>query len=237
MKNIKWSKLIICWLMMFALFVSFSLPSNDAYAASSTKAKVITKTYKSKQFLKYPQVSRLKSTSAQKKINSVLVKHIQGSYKSYNQLKKDMEELQGDPLCKEYPYACQYDYTTSYKVKYNKNGKVSILIFDWMYAGGAHGSGSVTSYNFNLKTGKHYTLSDTLTSKAKYTKVTKYVKSYMSKHPDIFFESYLLDDFKVDKNTQFYYTDKGIALIFQEYEVAPYAVGNPVIHVPSTVYK
>ena len=208
------------------------------YTAPSTKAKITKKTYKSKSFLPYPQVSGLKSTTAQKKINTVLSKHIQGSYKGYLELNKDMQECKKDSMYQEYPYICDYTYQTSYHVKYNSNEKLSILVFDYMYTGGAHGLGQVTAYNFNLNTGNEYTISQILTTYAKYTQVTKYAKNYMIKHPDIFFaDDITLDDFRVNKNSQFYFTNNGIYLIFQEYEVAPYSSGNPIIKIPSSVYK
>jgi hypothetical protein len=237
MKTSKWIKVMLSFMMIFALF-AFAFPVNDGHAASSPKAKVVTKTYKEKKFLKYPQVSGLKSKTAQKKINTVLSKHIQGSYKDYLQLKKDMEAYKKDPICKEFPSACAYDYSTSYKVKYNRNGQLSIMMHDWMYAGGAHGLGFVTTYNFNLKTGNLYKLSDILTTKSKFTKVTTYAKKYIKNHPDIFFtDDFILRDFKVTNKNQFYFTNNGFYLIFQEYEVAPYAVGNPTIKVPRSVYK
>jgi hypothetical protein len=107
-----------------------------------------------------------------------------------------------------------------------------------MYSGGAHGLGFVTTYKFNLQTGKQYKLSEILTSESKFTKVTKYAKKYMINHPDIFFaDDVTLNDFKVANTHPFYFTKNGFYLIFQEYEVAPYAAGNPIIKVPSSVYK
>lgn len=230
-------KIIMSVLLIGTLFVFGSSP-DQANAASSTKAKVTTKTYKEKKFLKYPQASGLKSTSSQKKINTVLSKHIQGSYKEYLNLIKEMKECKKEPDYDKSSYICEYSYETSYEVEYNNNGKLSILLFDYMYTGGAHGLTIVTTYNFNLKTGKPYTMNNILTSNAKYTKVTKYAKNYMLKHPDIFFtDDFMLDDFKVNKNSQFYFTSNGIYLIFQQYEVAPYSSGHPTIKIPNFVYK
>ena len=202
------------------------------------RPNVTTKTYKDQNFLKYPQVFGLNSTVAQKKINDILTKHIQGSYKGYLTLKKSMEEYKKEADCKKMPFTCQYSYHTSYKVKYNQNGKVSILLYDYTYSGGAHGLTYITAYNFTLQTGKPYNLRNILTSKTKFLKVTKYAKGYMIKHPAIFFmDDYTLKNFKVNNSTQFYFTDQGIYLIFQEYEVAPYAAGNPIIQVPRAIYK
>ncbi len=237
MKTSKWLKVMIGFMLICSLFV-FALPSVDVNAASSTKAKVITKTYKAEKMMKYPQVSGLKSKTAQKKINDTFSKHVKGSYKEYLQLKEQMEEYKKEANCKEFPTTCNYDYSTSYKVKYNSNGKLSIIMHDYMYSGGAHGLGLATTYNFNLTTGNQYKLSDILTTKTKFEKVTKYAKKYMVNHPDLFFaDDFTLHDFKVTKTNPFYFTKNGFYLIFQEYEVAPYAAGNPIIKVPSTVYN
>lgn len=235
MRTSKWLKVMISCMLICSLFV-FAIPSVDVNATSSTKATVISKTYK--KMMKYPQVSGLKSKAAQKKINTILSTHIQGSYKSYLQLKKNMEEYKKEANCKEFPYSCTYSYSTSYKVKYNTNGKLSIIMYDDMYSGGAHGLRYVASYNFNSKTGKLYKLSDILTTKTKFNKVTAYAKKYMVNHSDLFFTDDLtLDNFKVTKDNSFYFTKDGFYLIFQEYEVAPYAAGNPIIKVPNKIYQ
>ena len=237
MKTSKWLKVMMSFMLICSLFV-FALPSVDVNATSSTKAKVITKTYKAKQNFKYPQVSGLNSSTAQKKINGILYKHVQGSYKNYLQLKKDMDAYKKEANCKRFPYSCSYYYGTSYKVKYNSKEKLSLIMYDDMYSGGAHGLRSVTTYTFNPKMGILYKLSDILTTKTKFEKVTKYAKKYMVNHPTIFFtDAFTLKGFKVTNSNQFYFTNKGFYLIFQEYEVAPYAIGNPIIKVPSTVYQ
>ncbi|WP_197076531.1 RsiV family protein [Domibacillus indicus] len=38
----------------------------------------------------------------------------------------------------------------------------------------------------------------------------------------------------IDSKTPFVYADGGI---FQEYEIGPYAIGHPIIHIPFSVYK
>lgn len=235
MKTSKWLKVMISIMLIGSLCI-FAFPDANADAASSTKASVLTKTYKVK-FLKYPQVSGLNRES-QKKINAILYKHIQNSYKSYLQLKKNMEDYKKTANCKELPSSCTYDYSTSYKVKYNKWDQLSLIMYDYQYSGGAHGTTFVTTYNFNLKTGKLYKLSDILTSKTKFNKVTNYAKKYILNHPDIFFtDNFILKDFKITNSNSFYITSNGFYLIFQEYEVAAYAVGHPIIKIPNSIYQ
>lgn len=229
-------KIVLSLLLLGAVVFSFESSTSQVEAASA-KAKVITKIYKGKKFLKYPQVSGGVSKSAQAKINKVLYSHIKRSYKGYTDLKKSMEEFQSDPICKQYPSSCSYEYNVSYKVQYNMSGKLSIRISDYQFSGGAHGNSAVTVYNFNLKSGKQYKLTDVVKTKAKLQKVYNYTYNYMAKRPNLFFVEELKDNLKINSKTQFYFTSGGIILVFQEYEVGPYSSGTPTVKIPSQVYK
>ncbi|OLG05226.1 hypothetical protein B4125_3298 [Bacillus paralicheniformis] len=80
-------------------------------------------------------------------------------------------------------------------------------------------------------------LSDILNTKSKMDKTKTYIYDYIQKHSDIFFPDVKKKDIVLGKNTAFYYTKDGIAIVFQQYDVAPYAAGNPVVAVPKTVYQ
>ena len=67
MKTSKWLKMMMSFVLICSLFI-FAIPSHDGNAASSTKAKVVTKTYN--KVLKYPQVSGLKSNISSKESKS-----------------------------------------------------------------------------------------------------------------------------------------------------------------------
>ncbi|MFJ7638791.1 PdaC/SigV domain-containing protein [Peribacillus sp. NPDC097206] len=195
--------------------------------------KITKKKYKSISDLSYPQVSGLKSKTAQEKINRTFTKHAKEAYTSYLKVKQADKDDKNEEWCN--GKTCNYMYATQYKVKYNQDGKLSILLYNYVYEGGAHGIGAVTSYNFKISSGKQMKIADILTSKQKYKKVQKYAYKYMSKHEDFFVDKQ--SDVPVNKHSQFYYTKDGIYLIFQEYEVAPYSSGNPSVKIPGSVYK
>lgn len=209
-------------------------PTGDK--ASTTNIKVSESHYNDKDFLSYPQVSGVKSKSAEKNINEALTKAAEKSYQGYLSLMKEQEEIQDEDYCKEMPDSCQYAYSLSFEVKYNSNGKLCILYYDYQYTGGAHGNGIATLYNFDTKTGKQYRLDDILTNPALYSAVEEYAFNYLSTHEPFSMFVKNRNDFTVDQNTQFSYADDGIHLIFQEYEVASYAEGHPEILIPSSVY-
>ncbi|PKG23383.1 DUF3298 and DUF4163 domain-containing protein [Niallia nealsonii] len=228
--------MFICSIIFAFLFCL--LPNHYTSAAPINSAAVTAKKYQHNSHLIYPYVSGLTNKTAEKKINAVLTKHIKKSAANYEALMQEMKNMQNKTICKDSPSACIYEYTTNYEVKYNKHNKLSLLLYDYQFTGGAHGSTTVTSYNFNLKTGQRYTLDNLFPTKKVYKKVTAYAKNYMLKKPDIFYpDSKEFSSFQITNQTQFYFADGGIYLIFQQYEVGPYVSGHPTIFIPTSLYK
>lgn len=228
MKKAKLFKISIVVALIFSL-LSCMIFEGEIKAATS-KVKVTQHHYKSKKFLKYPQISGLKKT-INKKVNAVLSNHIKSSYKNFLHL-KDIEKKNRNSKIDP-----PYRYETSYKVKYSTSNTLSILFYDYQYTGGAHGMGYATTYNFNITTGKQVKIKDVLKTKTNFKKVQKYAYDYLRTHEPYADFVQKLSDVNVDANSQFYYTKNGIYLVFQEYEVAPYSYGNPAIKIPSSVYK
>jgi len=207
-------------------------------SAIKTPNVVMTKQYKNIENLKYPTLISAPNNKAQNQVNKILLQHIKHSYKRYFKLMKEMEKMKTDPICKESPSVCKFEYITNYKVKFNSNNKLSIIFNDYQFTGGAHGNTVISSYNFDLKSGNQLTLDDFLPSEREYEKVTNYALAYMKKHPEIFYsDSTEFADFKVTNETNFFLSDKGIVLIFQQYEVGPYVSGNPSIFIPTSVFQ
>lgn len=200
--------------------------------------KVTSNKYNKLSVLKYPQIAGLKNKSSEKAVNSALLSHAKRSYQAYVELMNDEAQAKReDEWCWEYPAMCNYDYNLSYKTKYNKGKKLSILYTDYVYSGGAHGLEGVTTYNFNLTNGKRVKLNDILNTKTKRAKVQQYVYNYINKRPQQFFSDVKRSDIKINNGTQFYYAEDGIYIVFQVYEVTAYAYGNPAVKVPASVYK
>nr|WP_198044734.1 DUF3298 and DUF4163 domain-containing protein [Lysinibacillus timonensis] len=225
---------IILKCVLIITVLNLSAFPNGVIAAELDKATIVTEIYK-EDFLKYPQIVGLKNLEAQKKINEILLNHVKTSFEGYQKLKKEMEEYKRGVDCVKQAPTCNYSYNTYYEVKYNQTGKLSILIYDATYSGGAHGLEGVTTYNFNIQNGKRYTLDDLVSNQNDYVTLTDYVKHYMKEHRDVFFDQEILKKFTLSKMTHFYFTQEGIDLIFQQYEVAPYAVGHPTISIPNSL--
>ncbi|MED3751655.1 DUF4163 domain-containing protein, partial [Geobacillus stearothermophilus] len=119
--------------------VKYQTPSKEKLQALGVK--IIKRTYK--DTFDYPQVTGLISKSAQDKINETLAKHVRASYNAYMELERTEQEHR-EQYSGDFPESMlDYEYKMSYEVKYNENNLLSILIYDYMYTGGAHGMSTV----------------------------------------------------------------------------------------------
>jgi hypothetical protein len=221
--------------------IKYQTPSKEKLQALG--AKITNNKYHG--ILDYPQVTNLNSKSAQEKINEAFKKHIRASYNGYLKLKADEKQQRQDyqkqygyPVPADQDYMYSYEYKVSYEVKYNENNQLSILIYDYMYTGGAHGTSYVTSYNFNALTGQQLRLGDVAKSPAALSKIKNYAITDLKNRANregIFVD--VLKDMEINNNRPFYFTSNGIAIKFFEYEVAPYADGMPEVKIPYKVFK
>ncbi|MGG1246065.1 DUF3298 and DUF4163 domain-containing protein [Bacillus spizizenii] len=218
--------------MLKAAGIAVVLFSLMAYAAPSLKAvqaktpTVSSHTYKKIKELKYPQVHHIGNAAFEKKINQELKAYIEQSYQEYLKNKKAGEQ-QG----------FKAEYQTSFSVKYNAAGKLSIQTLNDIYSGGAHGSTTVRTFNYDLKAKKRVTLNHILNTKAKVSKTKDYLYSYIKKHDTLFFPDVKKEDITLNQNTTFYFTENGIAIVFGQYELGPYAAGIRDVQVPSSIYQ
>ena len=215
-------------LLIFSLIVSLFAPVGSADAKQVKKAKVSTHYYKKKKTFKYAQVKNL-SKAHMKTINRDLKDDIAFSYSTYLFLK---DEAKKEGIGK-------ITYERSFKTKFNNGKKLSILNYDYMNDGSMHGDTMVTSMNYLLKKKKTKQLyfTDVVKTKKKRTKVRDYIYNYTKKHKSKFYANLKKSDIQIGYDTQYYFTKKGIAVVFQPYEISPYYVGIPMIQVPAKVYK
>ncbi|MDA7025207.1 DUF3298 and DUF4163 domain-containing protein [Bacillus sp. CLL-7-23] len=209
------------WFMMFAGMAPLS-----AQAANNNKPIVTSHIYQNLQKLKYPQVKNIGNKTLQTKMNQDFNKYIEQSYQDYLKNKQDGEK-----------HGYKTDYQTSFHVKYATGQRLSILTENYVFSGGAHGLTAIRSFNYDLELQKRIYLTDLLNTASKIEKTKDYIFNYIQKHHEIFFPDVKKKDIVLNKETAFYYTKTGIAIVFQQYDVAPYAVGNPVVHVPKSVYR
>ncbi|QGH35595.1 DUF4163 domain-containing protein [Gracilibacillus salitolerans] len=208
------------------LFLLFFAMITSPVLANSQTVLVTDEIYKDMEALKYPQVSETEKPGMEDKINKTFQKYIKESFK---ELKENEEQS------KKYDFHAEYQ--TDYEVKYNQASKLSILTSNYIFSGGAHGNTTVESFNYDMDKGKRVYLTNILTEEEQIEAVRDYVWEYATERPDIFYPDLKKEDIKLTKDTAFYFTDDGITLVFQQYEIAPYVAGNQEIHVPTEVYE
>lgn len=122
-----------------------------------------------------------------------------------------------------------YSDEATFKVKYNKNGYISILHTGYYYAMGAHGSPYYESHTFDLNTGKELKLKDIMrgTDKQIKERIIKVFAKDIKKNKDKYFEE-AMDTLKKTvsaKYKDFYLTNTSIVFYDNSGNLAPYAAG------------
>ncbi|MDR1906481.1 MAG: DUF3298 and DUF4163 domain-containing protein [Clostridiales bacterium] len=126
--------------------------------------------------------------------------------------------------------------TTKYSVTYDKNGIFSYYRDNYVYTGGAHGITTRTSRTFDPVRGKVLRLRDFLRSEEEVElakkDILKQAEERMKENPSIFFNDYkelLKKNFNPEN---FYVSDKGLIIYYQQYDIAPYSTGIVEFSVP-----
>jgi hypothetical protein len=120
-----------------------------------------------------------------------------------------------------------------YQVTHNAFGLLSSYRDRYDYTGGAHGITIRKSTTFNLKTGAVIPLDAFFPSNFNYSQflIDEMIK-IAKKDPSIYFENYQELIIKYFNPKSYYLTEKGIAIYYQQYEIAPYSTGIVVFEIP-----
>jgi hypothetical protein len=131
----------------------------------------------------------------------------------------------------------QFEAYTDFYVTYNQNCAVSLYFDQYEYAGGAHGLTVRYSDTWNLQKSKRIDLSELFPQKNNYREyiidtINQQIRNEISGGNNPYFDNYsqlINETFKVNN---FYLADNGVAIYFQQYDIAPYATGLPVFIIP-----
>lgn len=178
----------------------------------------------------YPKITMLTSKIIEAKINKAFYNLALQTRNTVDQLKQWEAQDKADGR---FDSAIDYYDTRDYSVTYNQNNIISIKFNCDYFGGGAHGLEETDGVSFNLLTGKQLTLSDVIQNSTQLQKVNQYIKPKIAPYTQ-----YLSPFTSVDlKKDQFYYTNGGIVIVFQEYEWSSYASGILSFKVPYSVFK
>jgi len=174
--------------------------------------------------LQYPQIDGLADKTVQDSINSFFRETAQAAkdegLKNASDMAGDDSGYAGSPN----KHVTYFDY----RIKYNQNGLLSVVLMDYQYTGGAHGLTVQSSRTFDLKTGAVYRLEDLFIDGADYVSIISgIVKDEIGKRvregilPEYTFTPF--ESIKADQD--FYLSNGAVVVYFQHYEYWPYAFG------------
>jgi len=144
----------------------------------------------------------------------------------------------------EYEYSVAHGYPVrefeayvNYEVPYNLNCALSLYFEQYEYSGGAHGLTVRNSDTWDLKRSRRMDLSDFYPNNSNYkdeliNNIIAQIDSQIADGSGMYFENYkqlVSDTFKPNS---FFLTPEGLAIYFQQYDIAPYASGLPTFIVP-----
>lgn len=97
---------------------------------------------------------------------------------------------------------------------------ISISVTSYVNTGGAHGNINISFLNFDASTGKRIQNSDLIKNKDAFKTIAKSYFNEAITEDDVLFEP---DNFQLPANMGF--TEEGVILLYNTYEVAPYSIG------------
>lgn len=166
--------------------------------------------------VKYPQVEGLPNRDVQGNINEqirVLVQRLMDR-QGYN--RSDLAEMVGQ-----------------YKIGINEHDVLSLYLENYsIFEMAAHGLTLADSLTVNLQTGQSYQLSDLFKINSSYRLIiSDRIKEEVKKR-----DIPLINPFnRINDDQQFYLTDNGMVIYWQQYEYTPGYVGIPMFRIPYNI--
>ncbi len=187
--------------------------------------------------MNYPKVVLSNNKKAQRKMNS----HI---YTQNNDFYRYIINTLYPQAVMEYKYDLEndfpfrmYDAVMQYEVTYNADCYLSTYYDRYEFTGGAHGNTIRSSDTWSLKTGNERLLWNMFQPNVNYRyllieEILKQTDQQMKENPGIYFDNYQTLIVQYFNPKSFYLTEGGLAIYYQQYEIAPYATGIVSFTIP-----
>jgi len=146
-----------------------------------------------------------------------------------NELLIEAKKLYDHNISNGYPMIV-FEVSFNYQITYNKNGIISLYTDEYVFSGGAHGITKRESQNWNLQNGKIIALSDFFQNNSYFVidilkEINNQIEYQIKNGQNQYFNNYCKLVQENIKFENYYITDNGIALFFNQYEIAPYSSG------------
>lgn len=181
-----------------------------------------------KYHIEYPSIVIPNNRNGERKFNTYNEKlALTLQKKSENELYKESVELYKYNKSNNYPIMV-YDIYRNYNVTFNSKALVSLYFDEYIFSGGANGNTTRTSqtwdfnYNYMLQLYEFfykdpYFLIDIL----------KKINNQISNNPNNYFPDSCNLVLETFNPLNYYLTPQGIAIYFQQYDIAPHSSGIP----------
>lgn len=136
----------------------------------------------------------------------------------------------------EFPFR-RYEAVLQYEITYNQNCHLSLYRDQYLYTGGAHGGTIRMSNTLDLMSGCDIPLSCFFPADQDYRtllieQIIGQADENIQQNPGIYFEDYHALIMKYFHEEHYYLTPTGVAIYYQQYEIAPYSTGIVVFTIP-----
>lgn len=133
-----------------------------------------------------------------------------------------------------------YDAVLNYQVTFNQNGYFSLYRDQYEFTGGAHGNTIRRSDTWELTNGDTLPLAYFFEPGVNYQQllireILIQSEENMRQNPGIYFDDYpnlIVENFNPES---YFLTPSGIAIYYQQYEIAPYSTGIVVFTIPYNI--
>lgn len=134
-------------------------------------------------------------------------------------------------------YNLPWQYKSDFEVYLNQNGLFATRLINYSFTGGAHPTSFLYYYTFDKDNGKLLTLKDLFEPK-RYNQLLRMAEAELRDSRGIDSTQTLEDagfwfeEGRFALNDNYKYTDKGLEIVFNPYEVAPFSEGEIVLMFP-----
>lgn len=163
----------------------------------------------------YPMVAGITDTNIQRFINMEIYKLVNELITKQGFYENPMTQMSG-----------------WYEIKTNEKEILCLSIYDYAFAGGAHGNTLQKSLTFDITIGKSYELNELFKKGSNYVKKLSDIVGIQIKERQL---SVLGEYQGISPRQDYYVADKTLVLYFQLYEIVPYVYGFP--YFPVSIYS
>ena len=136
-------------------------------------------------------------------------------------------------------YMTPYEVEETFDMTRGDETCISFKQTDYSYLGGAHPGTMYSTVNFDTATGNVLDFADVVSDEnSAYNFVVDYILNLMAdpSYDGYFFDGYTTTVSNFDLNGRWFFSNDGFVVIFNEYDVAPYAAGHFEFTIPYTEF-